>query len=277
MQVRPKRPTYNAPTSSRLNRRSSSRFKKLKRFKKLFLIIIVLGIIISLIYLFASSSNFTLSEVVTEENSIENQLINEQVKGLLKDQIGANLAFVNTSELENKILEHFPSIESITINKDYPNKIKVNFTKYPLAANVITESNSLKKSYIINSIGLIAQEDLENTRLPYIKFYSDEPINPQLPLINTSTLEYILTATQTFEERFGIRVVEVEYKKVARELHLLTEKDFIIWLDIQQETDAQFKKLKKALVKLDIYKEPLQYIDLRIAGNSGDKIIYKRK
>ena len=37
------------------------------------------------------------------------------------------------------------------------------------------------------------------------------------------------------------------------------------------------KKLKKALVKLDIYTEDLQYIDLRIAGGNGDKIIYKRR
>ena len=33
----------------------------------------------------------------------------------------------------------------------------------------------------------------------------------------------------------------------------------------------------KALVKLDIYNEDLQYIDLRIAGGNGDKIIYKRR
>jgi len=278
MQGRLKRPTYNTQTSSRIsNRRASSKFRGIKKFKKLFLTAIILGIIITLIYFFASSGNFTVSEIETEENSIENQLINEQVKSLLKDQIGANLVFVNPSELENKILEHFPAIESIGISKNYPNKIKVSFTKYPLVANVITESNSLKKSYIINSIGLIAQEDLENTRLPYIKIHSDEPINSQLPLIESSKLDYILKATQMFEERFGMRIIEVEYKKIARELHLRTEKEFTIWLDMQQEMDIQFKKLKKALVKLDIYKESLDYIDLRIAGNSGDKIIYKRK
>ena len=38
----------------------------------------------------------------------------------------------------------------------------------------------------------------------------------------------------------------------------------------------KFKKLKKSLVKLDIYTATLEYIDLRIAGTNGDKIIYKR-
>jgi len=46
---------------------------------------------------------------------------------------------------------------------------------------------------------------------------------------------------------------------------------------MQNPAEDQLKKLKKILVKLDIYKENLLYIDLRIAGANGDKIIYKRK
>jgi hypothetical protein len=50
-----------------------------------------------------------------------------------------------------------------------------------------------------------------------------------------------------------------------------------VWLDMQKPIEEQLKKLKKALVKLDIYTESLEYIDLRISGTNGDKIIYKRK
>jgi len=46
---------------------------------------------------------------------------------------------------------------------------------------------------------------------------------------------------------------------------------------MQQPSENQLKKLKKSLVKLDIFNEPLEYIDLRIAGGNGDKIIYKRR
>jgi len=74
-----------------------------------------------------------------------------------------------------------------------------------------------------------------------------------------------------------MKILEAEYKVIPRELHLKTEKYFIIWLDIQKPFEDQLKKLKKALVKLDIFNEPLEYIDLRISGESGDKIIYKRK
>lgn len=258
-------------------RRSYPRFKRLGRFKKLFKFLIIIGILTAIFYTFALSNKFIITEIQTEENSIENEGINKEIKSILQDQLGTNLAFTNTSELEKKVIEHFPAIQKINISKDYPNKLKIKFSKYSLVANVIHESSTLKKSYIINSIGYIAQENLENTRLPYIKLFSEEPVNQQLPLIETTKLEYILNAVRTFEERFGMRVVEVDYKKTPRELHLLTEKQFVIWLDIQQGLENQFRKLKKALVKLDIYNEPLEYIDLRIAGSNGDKIIYKRR
>ncbi len=96
-------------------------------------------------------------------------------------------------------------------------------------------------------------------------------------VIDPSKLDYILDTKAYFEDKFGLRVVEVEYKKTAREIHLITEKNFAIWIDIQVSYEDQLKKLKKTLVKLDIYNEPLEYIDLRIAGGHGDKIIYKRR
>ena len=42
------------------------------------------------------------------------------------------------------------------------------------------------------------------------------------------------------------KVKEVEYKKIPREIHLLTERDFYIWLDTEREAEEQLKKLKKA-------------------------------
>ena len=263
--------------SSERLRRPYPRFKRFQGFKKVFKFLFVIAIFVAIFYIFAFSNRFVITELQTQENSIENETTNKEIKSILQDQLGKNLAFTSTSELENKVIEHFPAIQKITITKDYPNTLKIKFNKFSLVANVIHESSAIKKSYIINSIGYIAQENLENTRLPYIKLYTEQPANPKLPLIETTKLEYILNAVLTFEERFGMKVLEVEYKKTARELHLYTEKEFTIWLDVQQSLETQFRKLKKSLVKLDIYKEPLDYIDLRIAGTNGDKIIYKRK
>ena len=47
-------------------------------------------------------------------------------------------------------------------------------------------------------------------------------------------------------------------------------------IDLEKDLLRQIEKLKKALPKLDIYNEPLLYIDLRISGTNTEKVIFKR-
>jgi len=144
-----------------------------------------------------------------------------------------------------------------------------------LVGNLVYENSQVKKTYLINAIGYPIKENLENPNLPYIHLKSEDPVNPDQPIVESGELRYILEANTYFKERFGMRVIEILYKPNAREIHLLTEKNFYIWLDMQRSAEEQLKKLKKAAVKLDIYNTPLEYIDLRIAGSNGEKIIYK--
>jgi hypothetical protein len=50
-----------------------------------------------------------------------------------------------------------------------------------------------------------------------------------------------------------------------------------VWLDLTVDIPQQLGKLKRTLPKLDIYHEPLEYIDLRIAGAESEKVIFKRR
>lgn len=233
------------------------------------------GIIFSL-YGMLFSDFFTIKEIVISDKNFENETLSGQIKETIKTSLDKNIFFEDTEELENKILNSFPELEKIKISKNYPSALIIEFIQYPLAANIINESNVIKKSYIINSIGYAIKENLEDPNLPYIKIKTDEPVNPKEAVIEKTKLEFILESKTYFEDKFGMRIISIEYKPVAREIHLLTERNFSIWLDIQKPYEEQFKKLKKAIVKLDIFKENLEYIDLRIAGESGDKIIYKR-
>lgn len=249
----------------------------LTRFKKIFFLLLLTGGIGFFIYGMIFSDFFNIKDIIVNNKNFENESISNQVKNTLKTSIGKNIFLLKIEGLESKLLNIFPELEKITIDKDYPNTLSVEFLEYPLVANVINESNIIKKNYILNSIGFAIKEDLEDQNLPYIKIKTDEPINPKKAVIEKAILNYILEAKTYFEDKFGMKIKEIQYKPVPRELHLLAERDFYIWLDIQKSYEDQFKKLKKAIVKLDIYKENLEYIDLRIAGNNGDKIIYKRR
>ncbi len=260
--------------SKKLQKKTHPFIAKIKKFT---VILIILLLTILAIYGIFFSNYFKITEIRVADELLENEILGEEIKSTINATLGKNLIFHNTENLRMKILDSFPEIEQVTVEKDYPNKIIIQFAEYPLVANIINESYTMKKNYIVNSIGYAIKEDLEGPNLPYIRISSEEPLNPETPIIEANKLRYILETIIYFEDKFGMRVVEVVYKKTPREIHLLTEKNFYIWLDMQLPADEQLKKLKKALVKLDIYNENLEYIDLRIAGGNGDKIIYKRR
>lgn len=246
------------------------------KIKKFFNLLVTTILIIFGAYLIFISSYFKVKDITFSDKSFTNQTLAEEISSTIDIAINKNILFIETSELELKIKSLFPELESIKVIKDYPNILTVEFLEHPLVANIINESTTIRKNYIINSIGFAIKEDLESPELPYIKIESDEPINSEVAVIEKSKLDYILESKNYFEDKFGMKIIRIEYKATAREVHLLTERNFFIWLDIQVSFEDQFKKLKKSLVKLDIYTEALEYIDLRIAGSNGDKIIYKR-
>jgi len=249
----------------------------LAKTKKLSIIALTLFVSIFLMYEFFFSGYFLISSIEITDKKIDNQSLTENIKKTLSEAIGKNIITLNLNDLGLKVANKFPEIKEINLSKNYPNKIDISFAQYPLVANVSVTTDVVKKTYIINSVGYAIKENMELTTLPTIKMTADAPINTGTAIIEAKKLEYILNATKYFEDKFGMKVLETTYKKNAREIRILTEKKFEIWMDIEQPFETQLKKLKKTLVKLDIYKEPLQYIDLRIAGENGDKIIYKRK
>ncbi len=267
---------------SGINRQSekikqSRRKKRSSRLKPRLIVALSALLCIFIAYWTLLSGTFTITKIEISGESFTNESLSVEIEESLNEALGKNLIFIDLEELQLKATEAFPKLQEIKIQKDYPNKIFIDFKEYDLAANIINESTNLKKNFIINAMGYVVKEDFENPALPYIKIKSDEAMNPNSIIIEKNKLDYILGAVADFETRFNLKITEIHYKKIARELHLTTEKDFIIWIDIQQSYEDQFKKLKKALVKIDIYTESLEYIDLRIAGNNGDKIIYKRK
>lgn len=239
--------------------------------------ILFLAILILLIYFFLFSRFFTLKTIKFTEDTVGAESLITEIKETLEPSLGKHLFKLDIQKINQSLNEEFPEITGIEVQKSYPSSLKINFQKQPLIANVINETPNSKKSYIISASGQTIKENFESPNLPYIYLLTQEPVNPEKPLMEASEVDYILKSIEDFSTRFGMKIVSARFKPVAREVHLLTEKEFYIWLDIQQSYENQFKKLKKALPKLDIYTLALEYIDLRIAGNEGDRIIYKPK
>ena len=93
--------------------------------------------------------------------------------------------------------------------------------------------------------------------------------------MDAENLTTLLEVETDYEAKFNMQILEVHYIRRAREVHLYTERYFFVWIDLTQEVEIQLNKLKKAMTELNIYEAPLLYIDLRISGQNGEKVIYK--
>lgn len=236
------------------------------------------------------SGYLNVQKVYIEYDEFQNE--NDALLGYFENLKGKNILFIDTEIIKEQIVKEHPELQKLTTKKIFPSTLQVTFSEFPITANIehIENGKSLGKT-IINSIGMPMYIDSENPNLPYIKVITKKPENivvtpdmttatepaPDIPIIKQEHLNYILGATKYYEEKFGMKVVETQFLPYARELHLKTEKYFFIWLDIQVPFEREFLKLKKIMANIDIYKDPLEYIDLRISGTSGEKVIFKRK
>lgn len=260
--------------------RSSGGIRNLKlpdaaKVKKIGILLTTLLIIGGLSYLVFFSGKLNIQEVqIYKDNNLD---ANNPLKNYFNNLQGQSIVFADLQEITTKILNDNPQIDNLVIKKRFPGTIKVEYNEFPIMANILLSAENVQHKYLMNSQGQIAKKDVENPNLPYIKMGSEKALKNQDQAIDPEKLRYILDSSKAFEEKFGIKVFDTTYLKEAREVHLRTEKYFSVWLDMTQSYDKQFSKLKKALINLDIYNSPLEYIDLRISGSNGEKVIFKRK
>ncbi len=225
-------------------------------------------------FLFFSTQLQINSIKVYKEGSITE---NDPLKNYFNTFLGQNIVLANMKEVTQKIIDDSPQIDNLVIKKQFPSTIRIEYNEFPIVANLILSAEDVQQKYLINNQGQVTRKDIQNPNLPYIKMSSEKALKLQEQAIEPDKLEYALNSSKAFEEKFGIKVFDTSYLKEAREIHLHTEKYFTVWLDMTQSYDKQFSKLKRALINLDIYNTPLSYIDLRISGGTGDKVIIKRK
>lgn len=191
------------------------------------------------------------------------------------------------------------------MSRDFFHTVTVKLETYTKTANIeVRFEDGTIQYYTVNELGYIASLGQEENELPTIVMDvtsvdlelpteteeepSDEGITEEVPtvpempswaineeLVEKDILESLLQTTLDFEGKFDMQVKEIHYLKQARELHLYTERDFYVWIDLTEDTTLQLTKLKKTLSVLNIYEAPLDYIDLRISGQNGEKVIYK--
>lgn len=232
------------------------------------------------IWLFTSPT-FTIDTIQIENTEdLTDTETTANIQPVVTELKGQNIWRADTEATVTALTGAFPELKTIAIKKIFPRTIKTVFTIHPIVTNVLItvdnpEMGKQQKKYLVNEQGLIVEENFENPNLPYLMMTKDAFPELRTTVITADRLKTILDGIELFTAKFGLKVFDSEYMAIERELHIRTEKYFTVWIDLEQNFEEQLNKLKKALPKLDIYNTPLEYIDLRIAGVNGEKIIYK--
>lgn len=248
----------------------------MKMLRNLFGVILLGGVILGIVYTVFFSSFFTITKVVLEKNG--NAVSGSSIEPFLDKIRGKNLLFLNPDILAREIEQTFKNeVLLVRIGKSYPRKVIAKVEEYPAVFNFTVLAPEKNQKFVLNQIGYSILENTAVKDIPTLILRANKPFPGKGALIEKAKMEPIAAAFQNFKNIFGMKVLEGQWMKTERELHLKTERNFTVWIDLTANVDQQLLKLKRALPKLDIYHEPLEYIDLRIAGGENEKVIFKRR
>lgn len=242
---------------------------------KLILWLVGIILLIGSIYYIFFSNGLVVKETGLFENDV--RIDHDIILSEINVYKGSSLLGVNKSELIAELKAKYPELENIKVKKRLPDKLYVYISKYKDTANLMVKVDEVQRKYIINTQGSVAKADAEDPSLPYITMERDKAYNSNERIFTAEQLDMILKAEKLFEQKFAMEVTDIIYLEKAREFHMRTEKNFDIWMSLEMDYKSQLSKLKAAEQKLNIQTEPLQYIDLRIAGGNGEKVIFKRR
>lgn len=251
--------------------RKPHRIKKKKFFLKnkfFYLSLFLLGIVFAIFYLIFFSPFFQVKKVEVYGSK---EVPTEEIKNFILERLNKRLLFFNSKsifvikprEISDLLLEKFPKISEVNLQKKLPNSIIFKIKEREAVAVFVFDS----ENFLLDKTGTIYEKAGEKENLLNIK---TEPPPTTLELgkkiLTKEQLSFILDLQSKLKKDFGIEIIEVLIISDER-INLKTSEGWSIFV-LPEEIDWQLEKLKVLLEK-EIPKEKtksLEYIDLRF-GN----------
>jgi len=215
-------------------------------------------------YLFAANVKFEGFENISEQKALA------VVEGYRDARYWGvqpyrNTYLFQTAKMELRLLEAFPSLESVTVEKAYPRTLLIQ-GKERNPIGVWCLKNDCK---YFDAVGTVWGKAIPSTG-GLLAVIHDERAEPGVE-------KKIISISQLLVERlplYGIAIQRIEIPEdVPEELHILTTKPYIVQFALNGDIEKQLNVLRIFLdqKRTDPAFNPQHYIDLRIA----DRVYYK--
>jgi cell division septal protein FtsQ len=274
-------------------------------FKNAFYFSVITGILMALItvLLFSSYLSIVDIQVVRENFNIDTAAISND----LNRYLGKNILFFQKDGIIRKIQQDFPEFASVKVSRIFPHALKIYLESYPIVANLkayyilpetqIQEDKTVQKvqealntafslggendkeeepkpieqKCLLNSIGQAICDHEEDLGLITVTIQNlTQPIEDREIAIPKEHMDYMLETIHYFNNLFKMQVRAIDYLPIAREIHLKTDSNIVIWLTVVKDYREQLDKLAAIYETAELNKEDIAYIDLRVK----EKVIY---
>lgn len=244
----------------------------LKFFKKNYIpyyfIISIIIILVIIVVLFWPIFNIKYIEIIKKDNITNMNIAYKSVEDLRWEKIFN----VHEVDIFSKLKNYQDNIKSVDMKMILPNTLKIEVESYKEIFNISLNNSN----YILVENGtIIPSNHSKNLKfLNIIKKIDKNKFIEYKQIFNPFFIEKINNITSKLEENvLNIKIKELDYYEVERELHVKIENDTIIIFSLDDDLDYMsqieklviFNKEYSSIIDSKIY-----YIDLRIKN----KIFY---
>ena len=256
-------------------RRKSSKLRLLKFFL-IFTLILILAVAA---YMIINSPLFTIKEIDIEKHDISEASLRVNCATDLEVRQasftpGQNFLFLDTDKVVENLKNKFICIQNVVVEKEFPNKIKLNISGreakvllISLSYKEATTSSNLENIatpsaqdysdiFFADDEGVIFSRGDSNINLPKIFIY-EKAIN-----LGKDIEDLIIKVVKVFDKMiiFGI---DTKSAKIISDEILLTDTTPKIIFKLNGEIDIQLASLQLILQQAKIDANTLEFIDLR--------------
>lgn len=259
---------------------------RLAGFRRVGLYLVLAGVVSALAaatMTVAFSSLFTVREIRVQRTDL--RIDTERVQEALAPLFGQRIVLVTRQEALTLLRETIPDVESVTMQKRYPDALLLRLELDPVvarldireadgsAAKAASSGGQLPIDYLTaGGLHVLYTSAQVGTDVPMptieIADWGVRPA-PWNPLLTPALLRTMQQAEVQLDQQFGLRTSKRRVYLRAQEFHLATQKH-ALWFDLRSPLQQQMDRYRIFLQAkgADAARE---YVDLRITN----KIVYK--
>ncbi len=203
-------------------------------------------------FLFLHSDIFQVKRLEFEFEEVADEALVRQ--RIMEEVLARSIFFLDSSDVESKIKESFPTIRAVFLEKSLPDRLSIKVAvRVPLA--IVEDENGFR--FLVDEDGFLFRE-VGKEKLPVIKLGEDFEGRVGLTVDEQGVAGYLETLDLAAEK--GLETKAIYLRLSTIELRL---KGTVVWLTTEDKISPQLELLTQLLQRYKLNGQTPKSVDLR--------------